>query len=191
MLARVGEADLAAHVLVIRVVLVSFLPGLAIAEASGVLVGQAIGAGRIDEARDAWRAGLGLAVAVMATGGVAFLLFPTALLAVFDAEPAVVAIGRELLVVAAAFQVFDAIATVALMALNGAGDTRFTMVTNVAAAWLVKVPVGTALALGLGLGATGAWLGLTAEIVVLSVLWTWRVRGVRWTAHTVLAAQAA
>ena len=46
--------------------------------------------------------------------------------------------------------------------------------------WLVKLPLGTALALGAGMGAEGAWIGLTAELVVLSALGIWRLQTGAW-----------
>ncbi|MFT5583447.1 MAG: MATE family multidrug resistance protein [Cognaticolwellia sp.] len=109
-----------------------------------------------------------------------FVLFPGPLISVFGAEEQVLHIGTGLLMVAAGFQVFDAIALVALGSLRGAGDTRWPMVVCVATAWLIKLPVGVVLAVPLEFGASGAWLGLTAEIIVLAGLAVWRVRGDRW-----------
>lgn len=179
-LASLGERELAAHVLAIRILLVSFLPGVAIAEATAVLVGQSVGARRPDQARLAWRAGATAAFAVMATGAVVFVLFPDALIAPFGAGPDVAPIARHLLWVAAAFQLVDALATVTFFALDGAGDTRFTMIATVGMAWGLKLPLGVALARFGGLGAVGAWLGLTIELVALLALLGWRWRSGRW-----------
>lgn len=184
-LARVGEVALAAHVVVVRVASVSFLPGNAIAEAAGVLVGQAVGAARPALARQAWRSAVTLALGVMGACSVLFVAVPEALLRPFGAADAVLATGVALLRVAAAFQIADAVAVVGLGVLNGAGDTRFTMRASVACAWLVKLPVGVGLALGLGWGATGAWLGLTAEIGVVALLCAHRVRGAGWLVSAV------
>jgi MATE family multidrug resistance protein len=181
-LARVGEVDLAAHVLVIRIVMVSFLPGHAVGEATGVIVGQALGAGRPARARGAWLAGTRIAVALMAACGAVFTIAPGLLVGVFGPAPEVAELARRLLLVAAGFQVFDAIATVGLLTLTGAGDTRFTMVVSVLVAWAVKLPAGVGLALGAGMGVIGAWLGLTLEIFVVALLVTVRLLGGAWVA---------
>ncbi len=47
-LAAIGDAHLAAHVIVVRTISVSFLPGYAVSEAVSVLVGQAVGARRME-----------------------------------------------------------------------------------------------------------------------------------------------
>ncbi|MCP4807427.1 MAG: MATE family efflux transporter [Proteobacteria bacterium] len=181
LLARAGEAELAAHVVVIRIMSVSFLPGHAVGEAGGVLVGQALGARRPELARQAWRSAARLAVGVMAVCAFVFILVPEWLLWPFGLDEEVIAVAMGLMVIGAFFQVFDGLAMTALGALKGAGDTRFTMFTGVLSSWLVKLPLGAWLAIGtMGLGAGGAWLGLTADIIVLAVLATWRIESGGW-----------
>ncbi len=179
-LASAGDAQLAAHVLAIRVLMVSFLPGLAIAEATAVLVGQAVGAREPDRAHRSWRAGVAAAVGVMAIGGLGFVLVPDLLIAPFHAAEDVVPIAKSLLMVAAAFQLIDAIATVTYLALDGAGDTRFTLVASLVLSWGVKLPLGILLVRWAGMGAVGAWLGLTAELGVLLAVLAWRWHSRRW-----------
>ncbi len=179
-LARAGEAELAAHVVVIRIMSVSFLPGHAIGEASGVLVGQSLGAGRPTLARQSWRSAAVLGAAFMTALGGVFLLFPEALLSIFEVEGEVEAIGVRLMVVGALFQVLDALAMTSLGSLKGAGDTRFTMFLGVATGWLIKLPLGAGLALFAGLGALGAWLGMTVEIAVLAAFGIWRIETGGW-----------
>lgn len=176
MLARMGDAQLAAHQIAFRVVSVSFLPGYGIGEAACVLVGQYVGAGRWEHARGALRSALHLGVAVMGLGGLAFWLAPGLLVGLFRPEADVVEIAVELLYVAALFQVLDAVAMVAQGALNGAGDTRFTMLASVAASWLLLLPLGYLMGVVLGWGAQGAWLGMTVEILALAAVYMARFR---------------
>lgn len=179
-LAAAGEVELAAHVMVIRIISVSFLPGHALSEAAGVIVGHAVGAGRPEAAREAFAAACKLAVGLMFAMGVVFVAAPGVLTAPFGVEPDVAAVAHKLLIIAATFQVFDALTMVAFGSLSGAGDTRFVMVASVLTGWLVKLPVGAVLAIPLGMGAAGAWLGLTVEIMVLTALGLWRIRGDAW-----------
>src|SRR5690606_10206650 len=96
-LTAAGEVHMAAHVVVVRIISISFLPGYGIASATGVLVGQSVGANRPDLALQAMRSGLALAIGGMAALGVVFVTMPEPLLAVFGAEPEVEAVGRRLL----------------------------------------------------------------------------------------------
>jgi MATE family multidrug resistance protein len=170
MIARMGDEALAAHQIVMRIVSVSFLPGHGIGEAACVLVGQAVGAGRLEDARRAFWSAASLGVMVMGGCGVLFFVAPRLLLGAFQAEGAVVELGVQLLTVAALFQLLDAVAMVASGALNGAGQTRFTMMASMVASWLVMLPSGYFFGVTLGWGAVGAWVGMSLELLALSVL---------------------
>ncbi len=189
-LAGISDAQLAAHVVAIRVLMTSFLPGMAIAEATAVLVGQSVGARRPDDAVMAWKSGVKAAMALMAAGGLTFILFPDLLLAPFHVAADVAPIARNLLAIAAAFQLLDAIATVTYFSLDGAGDTRFTLKASIVLSWGVKLPIGVLLARTAGLGAVGAWLGLTAELVLLLVILVGRWQSRRWYVATPASGQA-
>lgn len=180
MLAAVGDAHLAAHVLVVQTIKWSFLPGYAVSEAVAVLVGQAVGARRLELVPDIQRAGNLIAGGFMAVCGVVFVLFPGPLASVFGAADDVVAIATDVFLVAALFQVFDAFAMVGLGALNGAGDTRFVFVAGVGFAWVVKLPIGWVLSTKVGLGAVGAWWGLLVEVVVIWLAVRWRLKRGGW-----------
>lgn len=186
MITFVGPVSLAAHIIVVRICSISFLPGHAIGEAAGVLVGQFIGAKRRDLARPVIWSATKLAVGIMMSWGLIFWLGPSTLLSAFDAEPHVTEIAVSILLIAAAFQVFDAIVMAVSGGLNGAGDTRWVMGVSLLGAWFIKVPFAYWFIFGLGLGAPGAWLGFTVELVVLSVLLARRARGNAWLVHAVL-----
>jgi MATE family multidrug resistance protein len=123
---------------------------------------------------------MGVAVGLMGVCGVVFFAMPEPLIALFNDDAEVIRIGTNLLLVAAFFQVFDAVAMVANGALNGTGDTRFTMVAGVLCSWLVLVPAAYLFAYVLGWGAMGAWMGITLEIMVLAVILLVRFFGSAW-----------
>jgi Na+-driven multidrug efflux pump len=64
------------------------------------------------------------ALGVMTIGALAFVLAPGVFITPFGASEQVVPIARQLLLVAAAFMLVDAVATVTYFSLDGAGDTR-------------------------------------------------------------------
>ena len=75
------------------------------------------------------------------------------LIGLFTNDAAVLALGASLLWIAAVFQLFDGLQGVVTGTLRGLGDTRTPMVTNLAAHWLIGLPVGYWLCFGLGWGA--------------------------------------
>lgn len=178
-LARTGETELAASQIVLQIASVSFLPGAGIGEAGGVLVGRYLGAGQPAHAARAIGSARWLALGVMAACGLVFLLEGARLASLFSADPAVVQLASVLLLFAASFQVFDAVAMVHICALRAAGDTRFTLAVTAVSAWGLQVPCTLLLGLYSGWGARGAWLGITLEVLAVAALTLPRVARLR------------
>ena len=86
----------------------------------------------------------------------------------------------RLLVIAAAWQAFDAFYLVAASVLRGAGDVRFATLAMVIIAWVVTPPLAMVLALHMGLGAVGGWLALLAEWATGAVVLWQRVARRGW-----------
>ncbi|MBU1429985.1 MATE family efflux transporter [Myxococcota bacterium] len=177
LLAEMGAAQLAASEIAINIISVSFLPGYGIAEAGSILVGRYLGGKRLDAAARAVASARALALAVMGLCGLVFVLWGEQIVARFSPDPVVIAIAARLLLYAAAFQLFDALAMVHMSALRGAGDTRFNLVVGVSCSWGLMLPTAVGMGYLLEWGAEGAWLGLLVEISALALISGWRVRG--------------
>ena len=80
---------------------------LGLSSAAAVRVGHAVGAHDRPRASAAGWTAILLAVAFTAVAALVFLLFPRALIGLFTTEPEVLALGSTLLLVGAAFQLFD------------------------------------------------------------------------------------
>src|SRR5512143_1857674 len=151
---RLGAASLAAHQLAIAYASLTFTVAVGVCAAGSVRVGWAVGAGDAAAARRAGLTAFGAGAGVMSLAALAFLLFPRPLARAMTDDPAVLAAGAPLLLVAAAFQVCDGIQGVGAGVLRGAGDTRFTFAANMVGHWLVGLPVAIGLGLLLGQGVT-------------------------------------
>lgn len=180
LIASMAEVEMAAHQLMLQGIHFSFLPALAISEASSVLAGQAVGANR-DElvvgvaARGMLLAGIytGLCTVLFLVGG------PLILEAALD-DVELVATTIGLVYVAAAFQVADAASVIARGVLRGAGDVRYSALVGIITAWVAIPPLTWLLGLHLGMGAFGGWLALSVEIFVGAALFWWRLANGGW-----------
>lgn len=176
--ARMGEVDAAAHQIGIQVAHFSFLPAVAVGEAASVLVGQAVGARALRLVPKVARLTVIVAAAYTGACGLAFYLLSRPIAGLFSADPALIACTSRVLVIAAAFQIFDGASIVARCILRGTGDVRYPAVVSVAIAWLAGPPLAVAFGYGLGMGVAGAWLGLCVDLGVGAlVLWLRLVRG--------------
>lgn len=180
-LARMGEDQLAAHQIALKISSLSFLPGQGLSETATILTGQYVGARRFQAAKRAFNSTLRLALGLMIACGAVYLVFAEQLVGLFNTDPSVVVLGTQLLYVATLYQVFDAVALVATGALNGTGDTKFTMWMGVASAWLVLVPASYLFGVTFDGGAVGAWLGMTLQLMVVAVITLLRFRRSHWS----------
>jgi MATE family multidrug resistance protein len=171
---------LAAHHVVLDIASVTFMIPLGLSSAGAVRVGQALGRGEPAAAGHAGWTALTLGAGFMACAGVVFASVPRILVSVFTTDPAVIATAGSLMLVAAAFQLFDGLQGVSTGAMRGTGDTQTPMVCNLVAHWCVGLPLGYLLGFGAGFGVIGLWaglaLGLAAAGVYLLAAWTRKAR---------------
>lgn len=186
LIARTGAVPAAANQIAITLLHISFMPGHAISTAATTLVGQYLGACDQPSARRSATNSLKIAVAFMGLMGIVFYLARRPLIRAFNPDLAVVAIGADLLIFAAVFQVFDAMSMVAGGILRGSGDTRGPAAIQIGLSWLFFIPLAHLACLRLGYGARGGWLAATAYIVLFGVVLYARYRRGKWSTRVLL-----
>ncbi len=178
-----GTAALAAMNSVMSINSVSFMPAFGLASAGAILVGQAIGAGKKDEVPGVVKLTAFTALVWQCSIGVICVLIPSLLMSFFakgEGAAEVAAIGARMLMISAAWQVFDAINMSVAESLRGAGDTFFPMMARIAIAWVVFVPGSYLSVRYLGWGDVGATVWLVAYLALLSVTLLLRFRAGSW-----------
>lgn len=180
LLGSLGAHEIAAHQIALATIRVSFLPGIAVAEATSVLVARALGERRIERADAATRAGLGVAMAFMTLCGLGFAVFGGVLARFFSPDPQVVAVATRLLWVASVFQLLDAANIVLRGALRGAKDVAGVAAIGLFATWAFIPTAAYVLGKRLEMGAVGGWLGFVAETTVSAALFWWRWKRGGW-----------
>ncbi len=165
----------ASHQIALNLAGIAFMIPLGVGSAGAVRVGHAVGAGDpVRAAAAGWTAIL-LGVAFMLGSGALFVAMPRALIGLFSTDPAVLNVGSSLLFLAAIFQLFDGIQGVITGTLRGLGDTRTPMLVNLAAHWLLGLPVSYTLCFIVGWGVWGLWVGLSLGLIVTGIvlLYVW------------------
>ncbi len=176
--AKLGPVPLSGHEIALTCASLTFMVPLGVSSAAAVRVGQEVGRGNPTRAHFAGWSAILLGAGFMSCMGLVFVLFPRPIARIFSPDPVVIRVGARLLLVAAAFQLFDGVQTVATGSLRGSGDTRTPMWANLVAYWFIGLPAGAVLCFHFGLGALGIWIGLCAGLVMIGsvLLRTWHVR---------------
>jgi len=178
MMGWLGPVRLAAHQVTINIASTTFMVALGVSMAGSIRVGQHIGARRTRAMRRAALAAYVLATGFMALCALLFVALPETLIRLYTPDPEIVTIGAQLLLFAAAFQVFDGAQVAGVSVLRGAADTRWPMLIAGIGYWGVGMPLAYGLAFRTSLGHTGIWTGLTAGLAVAAVLLAWRAHNV-------------
>ena len=165
---RLTPVELAAHSIVFNYGSLSYMVPLGIASAAAVSVGHAVGASDGARARRAGWLALGMGTAFMLSAAVVYLWIPGSLVALYTRDPEVMALGARLLVIVAAFQIFDGIQTVSTGALRGLGETRVPMLANLVGYWVLGLPLGLTLCFVFRWGVYGLWIGLLVALIVVA-----------------------
>lgn len=172
-----GTTVLAAMMVVFNINSVSFMPAFGIATAGSILSGQAIGRDEKDSVKSILWLTMRVAVVWQCTIGVAYILFPSTLMAWFSSEgssPELVTIGAVLLALSAAWQLFDAAAITLGETLRSAGDTAWTLYARLTIAWLVFVPASYVGVKMLDGGHVAAMLCIIGYLALLAIVLAWR-----------------
>jgi MATE family multidrug resistance protein len=180
LIGRLDAASLAGHQIALNTVALTYMVPLGIGSAGAVRVGQSLGRGDPDGARHAGWMALSLGVAFMTCSAVVLLAFPRRIALLYSSDEAVLKVGVSLLIIAAFFQIFDGFQVVATGVLRGAGDTRTPMYCHLIGYYAFGLPLGCLLCFGLGWGARGLWMGLSAAIIsigcALLLIWLKRTK---------------
>jgi MATE family multidrug resistance protein len=178
LIGRLGAVALAGHQIALNCAALTYMVPLGCASAAAVRVGNNLGRGLPVAAREAGWTAILIGAGFMTCAGMVMVAIPGAIARAFSPDPAVIRSAVTLLLIAAAFQLFDGLQTVATGALRGAGDTRTPMIANLIAYWIIGLPVGMWLCFRAGWGAPGLWVGLCLGLILIgtTLLFVWQRR---------------
>ncbi len=186
-IARLGATAVAGHQLAINLVSILFMLPLALANATGVLVAQRIGANDVRAARRVGWHGLQIGTTLGAAVGVAVYLLREPLLRVYTNDPLVIAAALPLLAWVALFHAADAAQAIASFVLRAWRIATVPMLVFAVCLWGVGMTGGYVLGFDVTgrtppelQGARGFWVASTAGLVLtalsLSGLLAWVLR---------------
>jgi len=153
-----GTVVYATQRITFQIISISFMPGMGFAMASTAIVGQYLGAERVDCAERASSYAVRMAVIWMSALGLAAAVFGNQVMRLFTADPEMIRLGARALIVIALSQPFQAVGQVLAGSLRGAGDTRFPMWATFLGIWLIRLPLGYLFGPVLGWGLSGIYI---------------------------------
>jgi len=171
----ISQASLAAWQIMIQLNMIIIMVPYGLAQASAVLVGQALGRNNRQAIRPLGYAGLLLGTVFMFTIALVYLFVPKLLISLYlnihqSAYLATVHTAVLLLAVAAFSQFFDGIRNISTGVLRGFHDTKVPMLVGIMATWVIGIPVSYTLAFIFHWGAVGVSMGFMFGVSIGAVI---------------------
>lgn len=161
-----GTAAVAAYGVGVRLRMLVLMPGLTLGVVAATLVGQNLGARKLNRARTCALQVALINVAIMVTAGAVYFLFAGPVIKLFNNDSQVISVGVSYLRTTTPFYVFTAFSIVLGRALVGAGDTVPPMLITLVALWGIQIPLALILPRLTGLGIAGVWWATVIACIV-------------------------
>jgi putative MATE family efflux protein len=146
----------------------AFMPAMTVGLSVSALVGQNLGARKLDRVKEVVRSSVYLTVGITTVVSVVAVGIPHILLRMFTSDAAVLAEGtRYLRTVGFAYIPYALMFTLSGI-LRGAGDTLPSMAISMVTLWVVRIPLS--IYLSRLMGSRGIWLGMAVSPVMGSLL---------------------
>lgn len=164
------SAAFAAHIIGVEIEAITYLPATAWGQAASTLTGQALGAGRINRAREIGHeavlqcAMLGVVITTLFFAG-ADRIYQT-----MHQDPNVQQIGAPAFRILAFFQIPLIAGIIYVYSLRGAGDSRTPLFITLFSMFFVRLPLAYYCGIVLNGGLMGAWAGMWADMLLRCLL---------------------
>lgn len=182
-----GTTAIAANAIITVLEYMGSMPSTAIGTGMMTVVGQCIGAGKLDEAKanikklTLW----GACVLLVVNWTIFALTAPVTKLTGLSAAEAELTV-HIMLVISIVKPFLWPLSFLPINGMRAAGDVRFGMIASTVSIWICRVGLTTVLCRVLGVGLIGIWIGFFVDWIVRSTVFSLRYRSGKWAQHKVI-----
>ncbi|XP_049900233.1 multidrug and toxin extrusion protein 1-like [Epinephelus moara] len=176
----ISEAELGAHSVVYELTVIAYMSPMGFAVAASVRVGNALGAGNIEQAKLSCKVPIICTLIIACLVGVSFSVARDVIGYIFTSEQEILQRVADVMIVFCFLHVGDAIAGVTGGVLRGAGKQSVGALCNLVGFYFIGVPIGVSLMFAANMGIVGLWTGLTICTLLQSVFFVTFVYKLNW-----------
>lgn len=176
--APLGNISISADTLAVTIEGLCYMPGYGIADAATTLVGQCVGAGRRQLAKQFGKITVLTGMVVLTI--MSIIMFLTARVAMSMMTPVdeIIDLGATILRIESFAEPFFAAAIVSYSVAVGAGNSAVPNIINVLSMWLLRLPLSMMVVESMGL--KGVWTVMCAELITRGIIFLLYLRSARW-----------
>ncbi len=153
---------------------------IAVSQATQMLVGQYIGAGKEEEADRRVMKTLGPALLISIAISVTIYLSSDVIISLFTKDPRIAELTKKVLLADIFMEVGRTCNIVLIRALQGAGDVRYPVFVGICCMWGIAVPIAYVLGVVCQMGLVGVWIGMACDETVRGILFLIRWKRGKW-----------
>ncbi|XP_053712305.1 multidrug and toxin extrusion protein 1-like [Synchiropus splendidus] len=165
----IGEVELGAQSVVYELAVVAYMAPLGFAAAASVRVGNALGAGNVEQAKLSSKVPIVCTFIIACLFGVILAVTRNGIGYIFTTEHEIIQRVSEVMVIFCFTHLFDAIAGVTGGVLRGVGKQLVGALCNLVGYYFIGFPIGVSLMFAAGMGIQGLWTGLTICVLMQSI----------------------
>ena len=159
---------------------VAYVYSIAVAQATQILIGYMLGARKLDEVtRRVWST-IRIALVISELLTLCIFLFSDPIYSIFTPDPAIHALGRQIILVEFALEIGRSVNIVKTRCLTTAGDVWYPVIVGISSQWLVAVLGSWLLGHVLGGGLVGIWAAMACDEGLRGLLFLLRFRKGTW-----------
>ncbi|KXN69621.1 mate-domain-containing protein, partial [Conidiobolus coronatus NRRL 28638] len=175
-----GVLELASYSVVMSIGSLTWHVCFAVSLIASIRSGNLIGEGIVNKAIFTIRSSFITSFLCSCGNVTTVLLLHRQLASIFSSDPEVIDMASALLPVAASYQVFDGLSTVASGVLRGQGKHHTGAVINAIGYYMISIPLGFYLAFNCNMGLRGLYAGILVTLVITSACLIYSVLNSDW-----------
>ncbi|EPZ8122570.1 MATE family efflux transporter [Yersinia enterocolitica] len=175
-----GIVAVAGHQIALNFSSLMFMLPMSLSVAATIRVGFRLGQGSVDDARVAAYTSIAVGLMLACVTAIFTVVFREHIALLYNKTPEVVVMASHLMLLAALYQLSDAIQVIGSGVLRGYKDTRSIFFITFTAYWLLGLPSGYLLGLTdyvvPAMGPSGFWIGFVIGLTSAAILMALRIR---------------
>lgn len=176
----ISEAELGAQSVVYELAVVAYMFPLGFSAAASVRVGNALGAGNIEQAKLSCKVPIICAFIIACFVGASLGISRNVIGYIFTSEEDILQRVAAVMIIFGFMHLADAVAAVAGGVLRGAGKQLIGALCNLVGYYFIGFPIGVSLMFAANMGIVGLWTGLTICVLMQSIFFVAFVYKLDW-----------
>jgi len=175
MAGRFGKEHIDAHGIALNLAAFTYMFASGISGAATIRAGIFKAQNNWIEVKNSAKAATRLVLTCMGIFAILFLAGASVMPLAFSAEPDIIKLTSQLLVIAAMFQLFDGLQVTMIGILRGLEDVKIPTYVTLIAYWGIAIPLAYLFAFTFGMKTTGIWLALLVALILVAVSLAFRL----------------